>query len=449
MVEMAVQEHDVSAGATADPPQTPRHAAPATAQSWRQRWSEISIPFWIVSSRIALGLVFAHLVVVLLPQSRQHFPGGTLSNGTWLSTFYRWDATYYVTIAQHGYSVHAAAQTAFFPGYPLVVAFVHGLTLGALSYYQSAMAVSWLAFTAGAVVLYRLTQKLYGPRVALITVALFCWFPASLFFMSPYSESLFALEIIVVLALIERRQFLAASLVAAFASATSPESVALTLALVIAAVLAGKAWRWVVLYAAISGLGIFAYTMFLWARFGRPTEFVTVQRYWRRSEHFPFVGLYRNVLALRHYLVGPGPPLGGTSPTFTNIRWVWLLDDGALVLGTVLAVALVVMCVSRWQSRGEPGIALGLETGPIPVSFVVVALVIVVLAACTTISPYALPTYASSEGEARFVSVAAPLYVSGALVIRRSTGLICFVVGGSVILALVFQAMYNLGYWLT
>jgi hypothetical protein len=218
---------------------------------------------------------------------------------------------------------------------------------------------------------------------------------------------------------------------------------------VIAAVLAGKAWRWVVLYAAISGLGIFAYTMFLWARFGRPTEFVTVQRYWRRSEHFPFVGLYRNVLALRHYLVGPGPPLGGTSPTFTNIRWVWLLDDGALVLGTVLAVALVVMCVSRWQSRGEPGIALGLETGPIPVSFVVVALVIVVLAACTTISPYALPTYASSEGEARFVSVAAPLYVSGALVIRRSTGLICFVVGGSVILALVFQAMYNLGYWLT
>jgi Mannosyltransferase (PIG-V) len=446
---MAVQEHGVSTGEPADPPATPRHAAPQTTQSWRARWSEISLPFWIVTSRIGLGLIFAHLVIVLLPQSRQHFPGGALSNGTWLGAFYRWDATYYVTIAQHGYSVHAASQTAFFPGYPLVVALVHGVTLGALSYYQSAMAVSWLAFTAGAVLLYRLTERLYGPRVALVTVALFCWFPASLFFMSPYSEALFALEIIVVLALIERRQFLGASLVAAFASATSPESIALTLALVIAAVLAGTVWHRVIFYAAISGVGIFAYMLFLWARFSSPTEFITVQRYWGRSEHFPFVGLYRNVLALRHYLVGPGPPLGGTSPTFTNIRWVWLLDDGALVLGCILAVALGIMCVTRWQSRGEPGIALGLETGPVPVSFVVVALVIVGLAACTTISPYALPTYASSEGEARFVSVAAPLYVSGALVIRRSIGLICFVIGGSVILALIFQAMYNLGYWLT
>jgi hypothetical protein len=42
-----------------------------------------------------------------------------------------------------------------------------------------------------------------------------------------------------------------------------------------------------------------------------------------------------------------------------------------------------------------------------------------------------------------------PLFVAGALVIRRRPSLVAFAVGGSVIVALVFQAMYNLGYWVT
>jgi hypothetical protein len=446
---MAVQETALGAGREPAPPPSEVNPSASSHGAIRQHWSGVTIPIWVATSRIVLGLLFAHLVVVLLPQSRQHFPGGTLSTNSWLGSFDRWDSAYYVGIAQHGYSVHLASQTAFFPGYPLVVALGHSLSLGLLSYLQSAMVVSWVAFVAGAVVLHQLASKLYGPRVALIATALFCWFPASLFFMSPYSESLFALEILVVLTLIERKQFLAASLVAAFASATSPESVALTLALVVAAVLAGTRVVRVVAYGAISGIGIGIYMLFLWARFHSPIEFVTVQKFWRRSEHFPFVGLYRNVLALRHYLVGPGPPLGGSSPTFTNIKWVWLLDDGALVLGFLLVLALAALCVSRWRSHGEPGIALGEDTGPIPVSFVVVSTIIVMLAACTTISPYALPTYASSEGEARFVSVAVPLYISGALIVRRSAGLICFALGGCVILALLFQGMYNLGYWVT
>ena len=85
----------------------------------------------------------------------------------------------------------------------------------------------------------------------------------------------------------------------------------------------------------------------------------------------------------------------------------------------------------------------------IPLPLVVIAVVIVALAACTTISPYALPQYASSEGEERFVAIVIPLYLAGALMIRRWTGLICVALWGFVILTLVFQAMYNLGYWVT
>jgi len=442
---VTLAEPDADRGPAADQALQPASGVVAL----RRRWAGISIPFWIATSRIALGLIFAHLVIVLFPQSRQHFPGGTLNNGTWVGAFDRWDSAYYVDIAQHGYSVHAAGQTAFFPGYPLMVTLAHGLSLGLLPYLQSATLVAWSAFTAAAVLLYRLATKLFGPRVGLLATLLFCWFPASLFLMSPYSESLFALEIVAVLTLLERKQFLAAALVAGFASATSPESIALTLALMVAVALAGKGVRWVVGCGAISGIGVFAYMMYLWARFGQPFEFVTVQKFWKRSEHFPFVGLYRNVLALRHYLVGPGPPLGGTSPTFTNIRWVWLWDDGALVLGTILLISLVYGCVARWRPSGEPAITTGIETGPIPVSFAVVTFVIVLLAACTTISPYALASYASSEGEARFISVAVPLYIGAALLVRRSAALISLFLGGSIILALLFQAMYNLGLWVT
>jgi hypothetical protein len=453
---MAVQESTPPAGGEHDTTKSPSdlsHDINHGLATLRRFWAGVSVPFWISASRIGFGVLFAHLVVVLLPQSRQHFPGGSLSQGTWLGAFDRWDSAYYLDIAQHGYPVHATQHTAFFPGYPLLVALVHGVSFGALSDLQSAIAVSWVAFAVASVLLYRLIARLFSERVGLIATLLFCWFPASLFFMSPYSEALFALEIVAVVSLIERRRFLAASLVAACASATSPESVALTLALVVAVVLAGRGVRWALAYGAVSGIGLGAYMLFLWARFNDPFEFISVQKFWKRSEHWPFVGLYRNILALRHFLAGPGAPFGGTIPTNTNIRWIWLLDDASLVLATVLLMALIGMWVRRSRPHGivelDRGSVQRSEAGPIPLSFLVVTLAIVLLAACTTISPYALPTYASSEGEARFVSIAFPLYVSGALLIRRHTALICFAVGGCVSLALLFQGLYNLGYWVT
>jgi hypothetical protein len=432
------------------PERRPSALAGSLLQSARRRWPEVSVPFWLALSRLVLGLLFAHLVVVLLPQSHQHLPGGTLNGGTWLGAFDRWDSNYYLLIAQHGYHVTYSGGTAFFPGYPIVVFLVHGLTFGALGWLGSAVAVSWASFVAGAVVLHRLTARLYSPRLALVAVLLFCWVPTSLFFLSPYSEALFALEIAVVLALLERERFWAAAGVAAFASATSPESVALTLAIVAAAFLARRGLARITGYAVVSGIGIAAYACFLWVRFGDPFEYVRALHDWRRSQQLPFVGLYRNVLALKDYLVGPGPPAGGTLPTWSNLRAMWILDDVALVVATLLVVALAWLCLSRWPSGARrAGAAPAGESAPIPVSFVVVSLVIVALAACTTITPYARPVWASSESVARYVSVALPLYVGAALLMRRSVGLVVFAVGTCGVGALLFQAMYNLGYWVT
>jgi hypothetical protein len=451
---MAVEDPVLPAGSTATGSPAGRHAAPATPNglaTLRRLWSGVSVPFWIAATRIALGVVFAHLVIELLPQARQHILGATLNNGTWLGAFDRWDSAYYLDIAQHGYPAHPvglAQHTAFFPGYSLLVALVHGITSGSVNDLHAALAVSWLAFIGASVLLYRLADRLYGQKVAVIATALFCWFPASFFFLAPYSEALFAFEIVLVLTLIERERFIGAALVAAAASATSPESVALTLAIMAAALVAQRGLPRAIGYGALSGVGIAGYMVFLWNRFGDPFEFIKVQSFWKRSEHFPFVGLYRNVLALQHYVTGPGGPApGATSPTFTNIKWVWLLDDGALVLATVVTLAMVALAIDRWRTGRLA--QLGWAPMAIPLPLVVVAVVIVALAACTTISPYALPQYASSEGEERFVAIVMPLYLAGALMIRRWAGLICLTLGGFVILSLIFQAMYNLGYWVT
>jgi hypothetical protein len=412
----------------------------------RTFWSAVSAPFWIAVSRIGLGIVFAHLVLDLLPKSAQDLGGAILSPNTWLGGFDRWDSAYYLDIAQHGYQVHPAdlaQHTAFFPGYPLLIAAVHGATGGALSYLDSGLVVSWVALVGAAVLLYRLADRLWDTRVALIATVAFCWFPASLFYLSPYSEALFAFEIILVLTLIERGRFWWAAGVAAFASATSPESVALTLAILVGALLARRGIVRAIGYVVVSGLGIAAYSGYLWSRFHHPFEFDPVQKYWKRSEHFPFVGLYRNVLALEHYI----PTVAPGVPSLSNTRWIWILDDSALVVAAALVLTMVGLWVVQWRSGRLTSAGVGSLSVPLP--FIVAAVVIVLIAACTTISPYALPTYASSEGEARFVAVAMPLYLSGALLVRRRPALICFALGGCVVAALLFQALYNLGYWVT
>jgi hypothetical protein len=442
---------------------TARTSAPPTASrgnvSWylsmlRRAWSRVAIPFWVRATRLGGGVVFAHLVVVLLPQSRQHLSNGSLSAGTWAGTFDRWDSTYYLGIAQHGYPLGNVSQSAFFPGYSLLVAAVHALSLGGLSYLQSSLTVSWIAFVAATILLYQLAARLFGLRVALIATALFCWFPASLFFLAPYSEALFALEIVALLSLIERERFAAAACMAAYASATSPESIALTVTLVLAAICARWGlWR-IVSYAVVSIIGIAAYMVYLWARFKDPFEFESVQKFWHRSENLPFVGLFRNFIALHRFFVGPGQLPGGTLPTYANIKWMWMLDDASLIAATGLTVALFAMWMLRARRHemplfGPSAMTSANEDGPIPVTLVVFATVIVLIAASTTIFPYGLSTFASTEGEARFVSIAMPLYMSGALVIRRYPSLICMAIGGSVIASLLFQALFNLGYWVT
>jgi hypothetical protein len=77
--------------------------------------------------------------------------------------------------------------------------------------------------------------------------------------------------------------FLAASLVAGYASATSPLSVALTVSIVIAAL--DLKWRFAHIggYVLVSGAGALACMTYLWSRFGDPLAFLAQRGRWHRS----------------------------------------------------------------------------------------------------------------------------------------------------------------------
>ncbi len=401
---------------------------------------------WIALSRIVAGVVVGHAAVTRFPQSLLHSRLGTLSTGTWLEVFDRWDARYYLTIAAHGYPAHAPGVRAFFPGYPLVVRAVHVLTGGLLTYAQTACLVSMTTFVTAAGLLYRLVAIRFTARTALISTLAFCWFPTSVFFLAPYSEALFALEILAVATLCDRGKWWWAALVAGYASATSPESVALTGALVIAALVARRGLQRTVGYALAGSFGAVAFVTYLGIRFGKPLAFADALSGFHRVAMVPLVGMVENIGAIHQVLTTPHSPITGVrhltaTGLWSNVVWMWLVDDVALVLA-VCALVTLIAATLRHRRRAGP-----LLESPVPIAWTVLLAGVITTASATVIHVPGGPV--STEAVGRLVSVAFPLYVGLTLMVGRQRALVVVGLALSIAAALATQVLFNLGYWVT
>lgn len=115
-----------------------------------------------------------------------------------LGGFVRWDAQYFMHIAKFGYTYENTL--AFFPLYPVVAGFL-GDSLAELIGHWHIEPALLLIFIVGniflfkkaAVALYDLTAFALNDReLAFTSAMLFCFNPASIFFIAPYSETLFS-----------------------------------------------------------------------------------------------------------------------------------------------------------------------------------------------------------------------------------------------------------------
>jgi len=90
----------------------------------------------------------------------------------------RWDATWYLDIARHGYR-REAIEPAFFPFYSILVKGLGWITTSTIA---AAILISLAAFLVALVLLHRLTTLELGAAVADRTVVLLAFFPTALFF---------------------------------------------------------------------------------------------------------------------------------------------------------------------------------------------------------------------------------------------------------------------------
>lgn len=114
-----------------------------------------------------------------------------------LAGFRRWDAEYFLHIAEYGYTYeHTLAFYPMYPGILNILGRVFHFTMPYVSL-RCTLLITGLVlnvyfFHRAANCLYDLTQKLFkDPNKSWNTIVLFCFNPASIFFSAPYSEGLF------------------------------------------------------------------------------------------------------------------------------------------------------------------------------------------------------------------------------------------------------------------
>lgn len=335
----------------------------------------------------------------------------------------RFDGTHYSRIAEQSYFFHpnAPSDVAFFPAYPLAGRFVSSLTgLGTVA---ALLLVSQVFLAASFVLLAayvhwrddrnRQPMPMIGdfpsadtrlpPSVDItITLLAFGLSPPTFFFRMAYSESMFvAFALATMLAIARRRSVFLVALLAGLGSAVRPVGVALMLPLVLYVWSSAESPRIRLRRLAFClplGLsGLAAYMGYQYAVFQTPFAFASTQEHWRIA---PKLGLAEKAYSLvtweplwRAY--DPSYPgywknFGPANPLL-NCQFM----NPIFFVGTIILIAIG--GYRRWLNRYEFAFGLGVLAIPY----------------LTRAHEMCLMSHA------RFSSVAFPVYLVVAILIRR------------------------------
>jgi mannosyltransferase PIG-V len=217
-----------------------------------------------------------------------------------LSPLARWDAVWFLSVADSGYQGAAPQRAAFFPLYPLAVRTVGELgggSRGALL--VAAYLVSLAAFVAALYLLHRLVTLELGRPLAAPTLLLLAVFPASLYFGAPYSESLFLLVSVGAFYAARTGRWGWAGTCAAAATATRSAGVLLLVPLVILYLSQERAprVRADALWLLLAPLGLGAFAAYLAMAHGDGLAFLDVQGAWYREFAGPLGGAWDGLVA--------------------------------------------------------------------------------------------------------------------------------------------------------
>jgi hypothetical protein len=327
-------------------------------EALRAAWT----PFW--KTRVAVALVAVLAALALGPArdglaernaaafddpSLTHPLGGAADD--LVAPLARWDAVWYLRIADSGYG-ESQARVAFFPVYPLLVRAVGELGGGSPgARLIAAYLISLAAFLGALVLLYRLASLELGRQLAGPAVLLLAVFPASLYFGAPYSESVFLLASVGAFYAARTGRWAWAGAAAGAAATTRSAGILLLVPLVILWWAQGGApaarrrvrdLAWLALAPACLG----AYALHLSFVQGDPLAFLDVQEAWYREFAGPLGGAWDGLVAAfdgaRQLLSGSRQPVyfqeSGGDPFRVGALNLMLLGFLAFALAACIGV---------------------------------------------------------------------------------------------------------------
>ena len=261
-----------------------------------------------------------------------------------------WDAGWYHTVAERGYSYVPGRQSsvAFFPLYPLSMRWLAGVGMSART---AGFALTVGAGIASVVLFHAWARRLVDPRSARRAALLLSVYPFAIYFYGTlYSDAFGLCFTLAAFLCLEHDNPWGAAGFGALATACRPIAPAVVLGLLARSIerrlSEGERLRWTDFVPALSGLGFALWLYYLQTRFGDALAFIHVQSApgW---EHPPG---WHTWLKEEWFLIMLGRRPAGGLPWYDYVRLA------GHALATVLALGLI------WPTRKRLGRAYGLQT---------------------------------------------------------------------------------------
>jgi Gpi18-like mannosyltransferase len=266
----------------------------------------------------------------------------------------KWDVGWYLRAAQYGWPHQLATSggrigpstLAFFPGFPFLIRCVHAVT--PLGWGGSGVVAVFIAQVAMVIAFWYLARDIWGGVAADQSTVLLCFFPGAFIFSLIYSEPLLLAAACASILALRRHHWVLAGLLAAVATATRPNGVAVVACCAWEAFIAIRARReWRALVSVlIAPAGVVGWFAYLWASTGSLTVWYRTERDgWNEHESpMAIVKLIQHVVrygfAYPNYYV---PLLGTAVAVLLLILLVQAKPPGVLLVytGVVLVMSLL------------------------------------------------------------------------------------------------------------
>jgi hypothetical protein len=290
----------------------------AVADAWRALWVS-RLVVWVAG----VGAVLAFGV---MDRSAQAFdpdgltrPFGGFGDDL-LAPGARWDAVWFLRIAEDGYDPDPD-RAAFFPLYPLLVR-VLGAVVGEPA--VAGIALSLACLFGALVLLHRLVELDFDRRTARLCVLLVALFPGAVWFSSVYSESLFLLLSVAAVYLARTDRWLPAALAGALAASTRSAGIVLLVPLALLWWQSARRPRDLAAVVVLVPAGVLAFCAYCAAR-GLPfTAPFDAQKAWLRVFAGPFGAVPDAVTAAWHgardIVTGADRPTFPFDPARVNVE---------------------------------------------------------------------------------------------------------------------------------